>query len=174
MFVSLSVWFVYFSASPPRSPCCRLPREEEDEEVAHQFCCPPSGCSSPSSRWPHTTLPVDQCYKRFTASSVSWLEPSLLQLHADCRLILRFWILCVCSLVNCVIRSVMCVSYTCWLLRLLVLPRAVYETVRPICGVHIVLHFLIPGRAIDTASLNWFSHLKRLLCTALTSFYSCA
>ncbi|KAG7477501.1 hypothetical protein MATL_G00070280 [Megalops atlanticus] len=47
---------------PPRlllaQPPCALPsakhsqqaREEEDEDIAHQFCCPASECSSPSSR----------------------------------------------------------------------------------------------------------------------------
>uniref|UniRef100_A0A3Q2PG85 Uncharacterized protein n=1 Tax=Fundulus heteroclitus TaxID=8078 RepID=A0A3Q2PG85_FUNHE len=25
-------------------------REEEDDDIAHQFCCPASECSSPSSR----------------------------------------------------------------------------------------------------------------------------
>uniref|UniRef100_A0A3B4F878 Uncharacterized protein n=1 Tax=Pundamilia nyererei TaxID=303518 RepID=A0A3B4F878_9CICH len=31
------------------SVCLSL-REEEDDDIAHQFCCPASECSSPSSR----------------------------------------------------------------------------------------------------------------------------
>uniref|UniRef100_A0A3Q2YQ77 Uncharacterized protein n=1 Tax=Hippocampus comes TaxID=109280 RepID=A0A3Q2YQ77_HIPCM len=39
----------------PKSPCALPPankhhEEEEDDDIAHQFCCPASECSSPSSR----------------------------------------------------------------------------------------------------------------------------
>uniref|UniRef100_A0A673WWS2 Uncharacterized protein n=1 Tax=Salmo trutta TaxID=8032 RepID=A0A673WWS2_SALTR len=30
--------------------CLSLSRDDEDDDIAHQFCCPASECSSPSSR----------------------------------------------------------------------------------------------------------------------------
>ncbi|CAB1435699.1 unnamed protein product [Pleuronectes platessa] len=46
----------------PKPPCALPPakhheqaREEEDDDIAHQFCCPASECSSPSSRSDQTS-----------------------------------------------------------------------------------------------------------------------
>lgn len=46
---SLSETFFFFTLSTP-CPLLPHPREDEDDDIAHQFCCPASECSSPSSR----------------------------------------------------------------------------------------------------------------------------
>lgn len=45
---------------------CRFPREEGEDEGAHQFCCSASGCSSPSSRWAEVWPTVRRLTGAFT------------------------------------------------------------------------------------------------------------
>lgn len=58
-------------------PCC-FPREEGEDEGAHQFCCAASGCSSPSSRWAEVWLTVQRltspftCEKTITVYAAQW------------------------------------------------------------------------------------------------------
>lgn len=72
--------------------CC-FPREEGEEEGAHQFCCAASGCSSPSSRWAEVWLTIRltsplTCEQTVTVYAAQWRPHCVPKKN---KLFKRFW-----------------------------------------------------------------------------------